>query len=369
MKKSSPGAVILSLSLGVILIILASGIGLRVSIQNTSSEQITPDVSVSAEPSPSPSPQVATLDEKASVWVKMLLSNFENPGTDVGACVDYKVTVDLTEVHYYFKERNKETEGAFGPDFGSTPCEVSVNLVERLYRDPMLLADKAVEWGIDGADNSPEAVIELENAPFEVREQLANKVLGFYANPDYVLSIEQRDEAYSSRSASAEDGVPSTSESSSDKESNVLVTKDEESGDTIKEDRLDCGLQDYGPPPPTPPTTPPVVTPPPTTPPLTPKSDNPADYRQPGDSGKGADVGTGTKPKAPAPTTPAEPAPAPAPTTVVGGNGVTDTPSAPIGSETGTTAPGATPAPTTAPTTTQPVEGGDAPVSTEVSGF
>ena len=126
-----------------------------------------------------------------------------------------------------------------------------------------------------------------------------------------------------------------------------------------------------------PPVEPPVVTPPPTKPPvdtpkcpwnpalppdspkcLQPKSKNPDDYRQPGDGGKGPDVGTGTKP--PAPVTPVQPAPEPVQTEAPGGGGIIDTPTKPPGSETGVTAPGATPPPTQAPTTPPPPnEGGD----------
>ena len=121
---------------------------------------------------------------------------------------------------------------------------------------------------------------------------------------------------------------------------------------------------DNPPKPTTPPSTTPPTTPPSTTPPTTPpceygtdekgnckKSPNSTDYRQPGDGGKGADVGTGTKPQAPAPTTPAESTPAPVATQQTGGGGVVDTPTKAPGSETGGSAPGATPA----PPTTRPV--------------
>lgn len=117
------------------------------------------------------------------------------------------------------------------------------------------------------------------------------------------------------------------------------------------------------------PTTPPAPRPTPPTPPscpigqvknvlgfcVVPKSSNPKDYRQPGDGGKGADVGTGTKPPATV-TTPAEVTPPTVTTTQTGGNGTVDTPTAPLGSQSGLTAPGATSAPTT--TTTPPNEGG-----------
>jgi hypothetical protein len=73
---------------------------------------------------------------------------------------------------------------------------------------------------------------------------------------------------------------------------------------------------------------------------LTPKSTNTSDYRQPGDSGKGADVGTGTKPKVTA-----EPVAQVTPPTVV-----TTRASA-------ITAPSAKPAPATT-TTAPPNQGG-----------
>lgn len=80
---------------------------------------------------------------------------------------------------------------------------------------------------------------------------------------------------------------------------------------------------------------------------VVPKSSDPTHYRQPGDSGKGADVGTGTKPAATV-STPAEAAPPTVVTSVPGGGGVVDTPTKAPASETGVVAPGADPAPATA---------------------
>lgn len=82
---------------------------------------------------------------------------------------------------------------------------------------------------------------------------------------------------------------------------------------------------------------------------VAPKSSNPKDYRQPGDGGKGADVGVGTKPKATV-TTPAETTPAAVTTTTqTGGGGTTDSSTATLGSQSGLTAQGAAPAATTSP--------------------
>lgn len=99
---------------------------------------------------------------------------------------------------------------------------------------------------------------------------------------------------------------------------------------------------------------------------VTPKSSNPADYRQPGDDGKGDDVGVGKKPVVAPVTTAPESAPPPVKTEQTGGGGVVDTPTNTPGSETGVQAPGATPAPTTPPATT-PNEGGSN--DGEVGGF
>ena len=90
---------------------------------------------------------------------------------------------------------------------------------------------------------------------------------------------------------------------------------------------------------------------------VAPKSDDPADYRDPGDGGKGQDVGTGTKPPA-TETRPVRPTPDPVETSKPGGGGVVDSPTLPEDAESGGTAPGATPPPTTAPTP-PPNEGGD----------
>ncbi len=100
---------------------------------------------------------------------------------------------------------------------------------------------------------------------------------------------------------------------------------------------------------------------------VAPKSDDPADYRQPGDGGKGQDVGTGTKPVVPQVSTPAETTPPPVQTVAPGGNGVVDTPTNTPGSETGVQAPGTTPAPATPSAPPPPNEGGSN--DGEVGGF
>src|ERR1035437_3148005 len=105
--------------------LVLSSCDLRVGASPELAPSTSPSVSASAEPAPTPSPtpQAPTLEEKATVWVSMLLSNFADPGLDTEKCTAYKPAVDLTEVHFYFDERTKESAGAFGPDFGSTPCE------------------------------------------------------------------------------------------------------------------------------------------------------------------------------------------------------------------------------------------------------
>ena len=96
----------------------------------------------------------------------------------------------------------------------------------------------------------------------------------------------------------------------------------------------------------------PEVTPTPT-PGLTPKSSNPADYKKPGDDNT-KDSGIGTKPKVPVVTTAPEATPPvfikQQATVVRNGRVIIDTPTATPGSETGTTAPGATPVVVTMPT-------------------
>lgn len=102
---------------------------------------------------------------------------------------------------------------------------------------------------------------------------------------------------------------------------------------------------------------------------LKPKSEDPDDYRRPGDDGKGPDVGDGKKPKAPNPGTPPEKEPTPVETRKPGGGDVEDTPTKPPGSETGVKAPGADPAPT--PTTPPPPQesGGNGDNDGVVDGF
>ncbi|MEI7539616.1 MAG: hypothetical protein WCJ36_02505 [Candidatus Saccharibacteria bacterium] len=94
---------------------------------------------------------------------------------------------------------------------------------------------------------------------------------------------------------------------------------------------------------------------------LTPKSSNINDYQRPGTDNT-TDSGTGVKPKVPTVTTPAESSPPVVETTKTGNGGIIDTPTKTPGSETGTTAPGATP-PTngTTPRVIPPVEAGANP--------
>lgn len=225
----------------------------------------------SSSPSPSPSATTDELNAKAATWVLAMYLNFEDAGEPPTECAAYEPDVDLTEIHYYATEEDKESVTAFGPDMGDTPCEVTQNYVERLYKDPFFVLKKAkeikeVDPSFDFEVYSPEeqasVVRALADAPFSEREALADQVLGWYADSSRVLSLSEVDGAYTSEGAdTAEDGTTTSHSSEGDKSSTVMTVKDRDTGETVKEDRADCGGQPYHrvTPPVEPPTTPPTT--------------------------------------------------------------------------------------------------------------
>lgn len=225
-----------------------------------------PNQSASSTPSPTPSASAtaATLNAKAANWVKSMTLNFEGV-TDLPAkCAAYQPTVDLTEIHWYARDTSKESPEAFGTSMGDNPCDISINRVERAYRDPFYVLQKAneikaVDPSFDFTAYTPDQqatrVTELQNAPFAEREALADKVLGWYSDPSRVLKIEQKNEAYASAGASTGSGVVTSAASQADKASTVVTTADRKTGATLKQDRENCGDQPYKPTPPPPPST------------------------------------------------------------------------------------------------------------------
>lgn len=186
-----------------------------------------------------------SLNNEAATWVRLLYLNFKGTNEVPEEISGRNLPVDLSTVHYYNKETNKESKTAFGPDMGKTPEDVSTNLVERLYRDPALLATVARDLKLTSFKNSEQAKIisELENDA-DKRRALANEVLGWYANPDLELTIKKHEGGYSSDTMS---GNGTTSDTTSSGESNVLVATDEKTGKVKNQRRLDCGFQDFKP--------------------------------------------------------------------------------------------------------------------------
>jgi hypothetical protein len=221
--------------------------------------------SASSSPSASPTATPVTLNAKAANWVRSMALNFEGV-TDLPAkCQNYVPTVDLTEIHWYARDDSKESPGAFGTSMGDNPCDIAINRVERAYRDPFYVLQKAneikeVDPSFDfvtyTSDQQATRVTELQNAPFAEREALADKVLGWYSDPSRVLKIEQKNEAYVSAGATSSGSVVTAVDSQDNKASTVVTTADRKTGQVIKQDRVNCGDQPYKPTPP--PTTPPT---------------------------------------------------------------------------------------------------------------
>ena len=251
---------------------------------------VTPsNIAPSTSPAASPS-EKQQVNQQAATWVRLIASNFEGVKTVPAACQNWTPTVDLTTAHFYATARNKEEAGAFGPDMGKDPCTVARNVVERVYRDPMLSLDVAGDLGFVKTPASQQAaqVSKYYNAPFQAREALANQVLGWYAAPSHVLRIVNTTVAYQSNGAQSKGGVATTFASRSTQKSTVLQTVDKNTGRVKNNRRLNCGFQKFVPkPPPGPPHGPPPPPPPGgcaygTTPSgLCKKSPNPGDYVYP----------------------------------------------------------------------------------------
>lgn len=189
--------------------------------------------------------KTASLNKEAATWVRLVYMNFKGSDEVPDKITNWKSSEDLSTVHFYNKETNKESKTAFGPDMGKTPEKVSMNLVERLYRDPALVATVARDLKLTSFKNSEQAKVisELENDAAK-RRTLANKVLGWYANPDLELTIEKHKGGYSSDVMS---GSGTTSSVKSNGTSNVLTATDEKSGKVMSQRRLDCGGQVFKP--------------------------------------------------------------------------------------------------------------------------
>lgn len=269
----------------------------------------------------------------------------------------------ICSTHYYALDAGKESTNAFGPPITARDeATIKAQLNERrlcgsdLTGDPTLTAAHYAAWSVAG--------LTAQKVDYAGIDAFSAKLVADY--PMWVSVVSEMT-ALESASAFSVKTVPAGSASlymvpngaggvtthqgvTSKPGTAVVFTH----GSTVVELRLDCGFQNIRETFPGVPMVPPGS---PETPPpaqcipgqvknvngfcVTPKSSNPKDYRQPGDSGKGADVGTGTKPKVVAAPV-AEVAPPVVVTTKTGG---------------AITAPGAAPAPAV-PVPPPPNEGG-----------
>lgn len=230
----------------VLLVVIAGGLAGFKLITNLPFSGKDVDVAAAAKlPASVATAPADNINKEAAAWVRLLYINFKDTDKVPAKITIWKSDEDLSEAHYYNVEVNKESNTAFGPDMGKTPEEVSTNMVERMYRDPSLLATVARDLKLTSFEDSAQAkvVVELENDA-EKRRALANEVLGWYANPGLELTIEKHKGAYSSDEMSS-DGTTSSVTSSG--ASNVLVATDEKTGKVKNQRRLDCGLQDFKP--------------------------------------------------------------------------------------------------------------------------
>ena len=238
------------------------------SASSEPSASATASASFSSSPSASPVVEAKDINVKAAEWVRLVTLNFQGVNKIPKECQNWTPTVDLTEAHYYYKATNKESTTAFGPDMGKEPCEIAINLVERMYRDSMLLVDVAHRRGLIDfrASEMADQVSKYNDASSEERQKLADTVLGWYANSNRVLTVVHHKGGYRSNVVSASSGTPVTQSVRSTKASNVLVGSDRKTGKVEGSDRLNCGLQDFVPdhpiqPPTSPPTSPPTLQP------------------------------------------------------------------------------------------------------------
>lgn len=219
---------------GVVVLTLAVIVALVVGF-NSSSNKAAGSASI-RKPS-------ASIKNEATTWVQTLVVKFKGINKVPAKCATYSPKVDLTKVHLYVQEANKESTTAFGPEMGSKPCDVTIQLVERMYRDPaLLLADakrlKLVKY------NEKDLVKEINalKADAGKRRDLTNKVLGWYANANNAFTLEDYTGSYASDVMSSNGAVSAVS---SRRNSKVFTVVDRRTGKIKAQRRLNCGWQEF----------------------------------------------------------------------------------------------------------------------------
>lgn len=291
------------------------------------------------------------------------------------AAADTTVPAGICNVHFYALDAGKESPYAFGPaitprDEAGIKAELHESRIcgKDLLGDPTLTAAHYAEWSQTGLTTQKieyagiDAFAAQLTTNFPLWESVVTEMEGLESASAFSLSPVPAGTPSLYMVPNGTGGV--TTHQGATIGEGTAATFTHPNGAVVKF-RLECHFQDVRPefpgvppvPPGTPETPPPPTTPPAPCPPgevvnvngkcVVPKSSDPTHYRQPGDGGKGADVGTGTKSPVTV-TTPAEAAPPSVVTSVPGGGGAVDTSTSAPTSEAGVPASGADPAPATA---------------------
>jgi hypothetical protein len=218
--------------------VTAPGSTSTVTVTETQTVQV-PEGRPSASP-PATSSEKQQAEKEASEWVRKIVVKFDGVKTVPAACQDVKWKVDLTKPHFYFFDKNKETPGAYGPPLGTEPCEITRNIVERLYRDPMFVL-------AHGKEKLSEAQMlaraeKLFDAPFAERRAAAQPILEEYASNKH--SISNYKGPYLSEQGVAKNGVAIIGPVTGDRSSTVITSRDS-SDKVVSQRRADCGGQGF----------------------------------------------------------------------------------------------------------------------------
>ncbi len=193
---------------------------------------------------------------EAQEWVRRLVTKFAGVTTIPDDCQKWQPVADLTVAEYYRDRPDKESATAFGPDWGNTPCAVSIKMVETAYRDPAFAVSTYTSLpGIPTGevlanDQIVPHTVQLFGGPFADRRDLARKLLGWYTADGHTLTIQEKNEPYASNNMTGAAGsAPTVNGIAANKRSTVVVTTDA-SGAVVDGRRASCGGQFYAPLPP-----------------------------------------------------------------------------------------------------------------------
>lgn len=223
----------------------------RDAIKNRVTEcatQATSAPTTSAPSATSADPETAAVAE-AQEWVRMMVVRFQGVTSIPAECQAVTFAEKLTVPEWYHNRPNKESVASIGPNMGSTPCEISKNFVEVLFRDPSFSVLKLNSTGVETRLASEQNVLatQLYGGPFADRLNAARKVLNWYLKEGNTFNIDQQTGPYLTNlmTDGANSGSPLVVDGASNRDSTVLTTTDA-NGSTVKEDRTNCGGQDMG---------------------------------------------------------------------------------------------------------------------------